>query len=86
MSCTATTPRAVAAALSRCPPCASRLCAGIGCGRRTLGPRRGSGGRKSDYFFTTRNGRPVEQRNVYRSFTRVAQSVGLRVIRLHDVR
>lgn len=38
------------------------------------------------YVFTTRTGRPVEPRNVYRSFTRVADSVGLRVIRLHDAR
>ncbi|MFJ8946334.1 tyrosine-type recombinase/integrase [Streptomyces sp. NPDC102395] len=38
------------------------------------------------YVFATRNGRPVEPRNIYRSFTRVAQSTGLRVIRLHDAR
>ncbi|MEV5898594.1 site-specific integrase [Streptomyces sp. NPDC052127] len=38
------------------------------------------------YVFATRNGRPVEPRNVYRSFTRVAESAGLRVIRLHDAR
>jgi integrase len=38
------------------------------------------------YVFATRNGRPVEPRNVYRSFTRVADSAGLRVIRLHDAR
>ncbi|GKQ36762.1 hypothetical protein ALMP_33020 [Streptomyces sp. A012304] len=31
-------------------------------------------------------GRPVEPRNLYRSFTRVARSAGLRVIRLHDAR
>ncbi|MCX4981488.1 site-specific integrase [Streptomyces sp. NBC_00572] len=40
----------------------------------------------SDYVFTTRTGSPVEPRNVYRSFTRVAASGGLRVIRLHDAR
>ncbi|MFF9476255.1 tyrosine-type recombinase/integrase [Streptomyces roseolus] len=38
------------------------------------------------YVFTTASGRPVEPRNVYRSFTRVAASTGLRVIRLHDAR
>ncbi|MGW1517645.1 tyrosine-type recombinase/integrase [Streptomyces sp. NPDC002287] len=38
------------------------------------------------YVFTTATGRPVEPRNVYRSFTRVAASAGLRVIRLHDAR
>ncbi|MFF3819328.1 tyrosine-type recombinase/integrase [Streptomyces bluensis] len=41
---------------------------------------------ESAYVFTTRTGRPVEPRNLYRSFTRVAQSAGLRVIRLHDAR
>ncbi|MFJ9867468.1 tyrosine-type recombinase/integrase [Streptomyces sp. NPDC101165] len=40
----------------------------------------------SDYVFATRTGRPVEPRNLYRSFTRVAESAGLRVIRLHDAR
>ncbi|MGW2348161.1 tyrosine-type recombinase/integrase [Actinacidiphila glaucinigra] len=40
----------------------------------------------SDYVFTTRTGRPVEPRNLYRSFTRVAGNAGLRVIRLHDAR
>lgn len=41
---------------------------------------------ESGYAFTTRTGRQVEPRNVYRSFTRVAESAGLRVIRLHDAR
>ncbi|MFE0876810.1 tyrosine-type recombinase/integrase [Streptomyces smyrnaeus] len=41
---------------------------------------------ESAYVFTTRTGRPVEPRNVYRSFTRVAESASLRVIRLHDAR
>jgi integrase len=41
---------------------------------------------ESDYVFATRTGRPVEPRNLYRSFTRVAESAGLRVIRLHDAR
>ncbi|CAM5301986.1 hypothetical protein STENM327S_08842 [Streptomyces tendae] len=41
---------------------------------------------ESGYVFTTRTGRQVEPRNVYRSFTRVAQSAGLRVIRLLDAR
>ncbi|WP_016909111.1 tyrosine-type recombinase/integrase [Streptomyces xiaopingdaonensis] len=40
----------------------------------------------SAYVFTTGTGRPVEPRNVYQSFTRVANSAGLRVIRLHDAR
>ncbi|MFB8352493.1 tyrosine-type recombinase/integrase [Streptomyces niveus] len=40
----------------------------------------------SGYVFTTRNGRPVEPRNVYRSFTRIAGSAGIRVVRLHDAR
>ncbi|MFG3212611.1 tyrosine-type recombinase/integrase [Streptomyces tendae] len=41
---------------------------------------------ESGYVFATRNGRPVEPRNVYRSFTRVAGDAGLRVVRLHDAR
>lgn len=35
---------------------------------------------ESGYVFTTRTGCQVEPRNVYRSFTRVAQSAGFRVI------
>ncbi|MEU7114969.1 tyrosine-type recombinase/integrase [Streptomyces sp. NPDC046182] len=38
------------------------------------------------YVFTTRTGQPLEPRNLYRSFTRVAKNAGLRVIRLHDAR
>ncbi|MFC8490979.1 tyrosine-type recombinase/integrase [Streptomyces sp. NPDC057235] len=48
--------------------------------------RAGEQWKGSDYVFTTRTGSPVEPRNVYRSFTRVAASAGLRVIRLHDAR
>jgi integrase len=40
----------------------------------------------SGYVFATRTGRPIEPRNLYRSFTRVAQAAGLRVVRLHDAR
>ncbi|MFD8131487.1 tyrosine-type recombinase/integrase [Streptomyces mirabilis] len=40
----------------------------------------------SGYVFTTRTGRQVEPRNVYRSFTRIADSAGIRVVRLHDAR
>ncbi|MET8407369.1 site-specific integrase [Streptomyces sp. NPDC005195] len=40
----------------------------------------------SGYVFTTRTGRQVEPRNVYRSFTRIAESAGIRVVRLHDAR
>ncbi|UYQ62683.1 tyrosine-type recombinase/integrase [Streptomyces peucetius] len=48
--------------------------------------RAGESWDEGGYVFATRNGRPVEPRNVYRSFTRVADSAGLRVIRLHDAR
>lgn len=41
---------------------------------------------ESGYVFTTRSGRPIEPRNLYRSFTRVAKTAGIRVIRLHDAR
>ncbi|MFI1156200.1 tyrosine-type recombinase/integrase [Streptomyces sioyaensis] len=36
--------------------------------------------------FTTRSGRPVEPRNLNRSFSRLTASAGLRTIRLHDAR
>ncbi|MET7607815.1 site-specific integrase [Streptomyces avermitilis] len=48
--------------------------------------RAGESWEDGGYVFATRNGRPVEPRNMYRSFTRVAESAGLRVIRLHDAR
>ncbi|MGW2204752.1 tyrosine-type recombinase/integrase [Streptomyces sp. NPDC001774] len=38
------------------------------------------------YVFTTRTGQPIEPRNLYRSFTRVAKNADLRVVRLHDAR
>ncbi|MFE3017837.1 tyrosine-type recombinase/integrase [Streptomyces sp. NPDC059256] len=46
----------------------------------------GQAWKETGYVFTTRTGRPVEPRNLYRSFTRVAKNAGLRVIRLHDTR
>ncbi|MEU7167423.1 site-specific integrase [Streptomyces morookaense] len=48
--------------------------------------RAGETWQESGHVFTTRTGRPVEPRNVYRSFTRIAGDAGLRVIRLHDAR
>ncbi|MFE9013773.1 tyrosine-type recombinase/integrase [Streptomyces cyaneofuscatus] len=48
--------------------------------------RAGESWEERGYVFATRTGRPVEPRNIYRSFTRVAESAGLRVIRLHDAR
>jgi len=48
--------------------------------------RAGDRWEESGYIFTTRTGRPIEPRNVYRSFTRVAKNADLRVIRLHDAR
>lgn len=39
-----------------------------------------------DYVFTTRTGRPIEPRNLSRSFERIGQSAGLPRIRLHDAR
>ncbi|GAA2385727.1 hypothetical protein GCM10010420_05350 [Streptomyces glaucosporus] len=51
-----------------------------------LRERMGDKWETSGHVFTTRTGRPVEPRNVYRSFSRVARKAGLRVIRLHDAR
>ncbi len=39
-----------------------------------------------DLVFTTRTGRPVEPRNLVRSFHRIVTSAGLRPIRLHSLR
>jgi integrase len=39
-----------------------------------------------DLVFTTRTGRPVEPRNLARSFHRIIASAGLRPIRLHSLR
>ncbi|MEU6217222.1 tyrosine-type recombinase/integrase [Streptomyces sp. NPDC047022] len=54
--------------------------------QRDVFARTGVAWSESGYVFATRNGRPVEPRNVYRSFTRVAADAGLRVVRLHDAR
>jgi integrase len=43
-------------------------------------------GDENEYVFVTRNSRPIEGRNLYRSFTRIASSAGIRVVRLHDAR
>ncbi len=39
-----------------------------------------------DLVFTTRTGRPVEPRNLARSFQRITEAAGVRSIRLHDLR
>jgi hypothetical protein len=49
-------------------------------------PRRGRSGRSRPTSSPPAPAVRSEPRNVYRSFTRVAQSAGLRVIRLHDAR
>ncbi|MEV5504905.1 tyrosine-type recombinase/integrase [Streptomyces orinoci] len=41
---------------------------------------------ETGYVFTTRTGRPVEPRNLSRSFERIAAAAGLPRIRLHDAR
>ncbi|MFF3557102.1 tyrosine recombinase XerC [Streptomyces tsukubensis] len=40
----------------------------------------------SDHVFTTRTGRPIEPRNLSRSFERISDDAGLPRIRLHDAR
>ncbi|WP_436777849.1 tyrosine-type recombinase/integrase [Yinghuangia sp. YIM S09857] len=54
--------------------------------RRATADKSGPGWQENGYVFTTRTGRPIEPRNLYRAFTRVASDAGLRVIRLHDAR
>jgi integrase len=46
----------------------------------------GDGWVETGYVFVTRTGRPIEPRNLARSFERLAKGAGLRVIRLHDLR
>jgi integrase len=41
---------------------------------------------EGDYVFTTRTGRPIEPRNISRSFERIADAASLPRIRLHDTR
>lgn len=48
--------------------------------------RAGEQWHESGYVFTTRTGRQVEPRDVYRSFTRIADSACIRVVRIHDAR
>ncbi|GGW53644.1 hypothetical protein GCM10010381_43910 [Streptomyces xantholiticus] len=38
------------------------------------------------YVFAARTGRPIEPPNVHRSFVRVGEAAGLRLVRLHDAR
>ncbi|RAG81730.1 site-specific integrase [Streptacidiphilus pinicola] len=46
----------------------------------------GDGWEESGYVFTSRTGRPIEPRNLSRSFERIAAEAGLPRIRLHDAR
>lgn len=46
----------------------------------------GTAWQQNDYVFTTRTGRPVEPRNISRSFERIADGAGLPRVRLHDAR
>jgi integrase len=50
--------------------------------RQTAGPQ----WQETGYVFTTRTGRPVEARNIYRSFGRLSRKAGVPIIRLHDAR
>ncbi|MEV7179217.1 site-specific integrase [Kitasatospora sp. NPDC093679] len=46
----------------------------------------GQGWEVSDFVFTTSSGRPVEPRNLSRSFTRISAAEALPPVRLHDTR
>ena len=46
----------------------------------------GSAWPDTDLIFTTRTGRPVEPRNLVRSFRRICQVNQIRAVRLHDIR
>ncbi|MFJ4315811.1 tyrosine-type recombinase/integrase [Streptomyces lavendulae] len=55
---------------------------------RQAAQREGAGAawEANDYVFTTRSGRPIEPRNISRSFERIADGAGLPRVRLHDAR
>ncbi|WP_018559591.1 site-specific integrase [Streptomyces sp. BoleA5] len=55
---------------------------------RQSAQRASAGGKwhDSDLVFTTRSGLPIEPRNLYRSFLRIASSAELPQVRLHDTR
>lgn len=55
---------------------------------RQAGQRSVLGGEWHDsgLVFTTRSGRPIEPRNLYRSFQRISASASLPPVRLHDTR
>lgn len=46
----------------------------------------GAGWVANDWVFATRTGRPVEGRNLHRSFVNLARRAGVRSVRLHDAR
>jgi integrase len=46
----------------------------------------GSAWPESGLVFTTRTGRPIEPRNLVRSFRRICESSGIRVIKVHHLR
>lgn len=54
--------------------------------QQAMRERAGDGWTDSDLVFTTRTGRPVEGRNVLRSFHRLAAKADLPRIRVHDAR
>ncbi|HET9255094.1 MAG TPA: site-specific integrase [Pseudonocardiaceae bacterium] len=69
------------------------------CGQRIVGPpepwppcskictsRLGSTWADTGLVFTTRTGRPIEPRNLVRSFVRIRDSHGIRKIRVHAIR
>ncbi|MTE19669.1 tyrosine-type recombinase/integrase [Streptomyces sp. TRM43335] len=54
--------------------------------QREAARRKGEDLSPSSWVFRTRNGRPIDPQNINRSFFRIADSAGLRRIRLHDAR
>jgi integrase len=48
--------------------------------------RAGAGWEETGLVFTTKTGRPIEPRNLARSFERITTKAGIRRIRLHDLR
>ncbi|GAA5048029.1 integrase [Thermocatellispora tengchongensis] len=55
-------------------------------GQKILKDRAGESWTETGLVFTTKSGRPIEPRNLARSFARMIDAEGLRPIRVHDLR
>jgi integrase len=64
----------------------SYVCPGLGRCYYTVVVPLGSAWPETDLVFTTRTGRPIEPRNLVRSFRRICQDNKIRIIKVHHIR